>query len=98
VEPLLFEWDESKRVENLAKHGIDFNAAVDFGWKAATLYLDRRRNYGEERLVAYGPIDGRLCVLVYARRGARRRVISLRKANRREQAKYAAAVLAGRVE
>lgn len=95
MEPVLYEWDETKKAENLAKHGIDFNVAMRFNWNAAVVYRDDRRAYGEERLVAYGPIDGRLYVLVYARRTVNRRIISLRKANRREQAKYATAVLAG---
>jgi uncharacterized DUF497 family protein len=95
METLLHEWDEAKRVANLAKHGVDFSAVARFDWKVAVLYADRRHAYEEVRLVAYGPIDGRLYALVYVRRIASRRIISLRRANRREQARYAAAVLAG---
>lgn len=95
---LQFEWDEAKRVENLEKHGIDFTEAARFGWDVAVAAPDTRHDYREARIVAQGPIDGRLYVLVYTRRNALRRIISLRKANRREQAKYIAAVLAGLAE
>ena len=56
----------------------------------AVVVIDKRRFYGEERRMAYGPVDGRLYALVYTLRGDRRRIISFRKANRREQATYAA--------
>ena len=90
-----YEWDEAKRIENLDKHGIDFTDAARFDWDLAVATPDLRHDYREARIVASGPIDGRLYVLVYTRRNALRRIISLRKANRREQAKYIAAVLAG---
>ena len=56
--------------------------------------LDNRRSYREVRIMAFAPIDGRLHVAVYTNRGDRRRIISRRKSNRREQATYAAAVRA----
>jgi uncharacterized DUF497 family protein len=49
---------------------------------------DRRHEYGERRWLAYAPIDGRLHVLCYSRRGSVLRVIGLRKANERERRKY----------
>ena len=92
--PARYEWDEAKRVENLANHGIDFGAAPGFDWGLAIIRPDDRFAYGEERLIAHGPVDGRLYVLVYTLRGDATRLISFRKANRREQAAYAAAILA----
>ena len=86
-----YEWDEAKRERNLAKHGIDFTAAERFDWVGALDYSDRRRNYGEGRRLAYGLVDGRLHALAYVPRGDACRIISFRKANRREQAAYAAA-------
>jgi uncharacterized DUF497 family protein len=88
--PVRYEWDESKRVENLGKHGVDFMAAHQFDWDTAAVFEDRRRNYGEPRLLAYGMVAGRLHVLVYTRRKDVRRIVSFRKANRREQAAHAA--------
>jgi uncharacterized DUF497 family protein len=94
MDPTRFEWDDAKRDENLAKHGIDFEAIRRFDWTVSVAVADDRRSYGELRIAAFGPIDGRLHVAVYTKRGDARRIISLRKANRREQATYAAAVLA----
>ena len=51
----------------------------------AEINLDVRKNYGEVRLQARGLIDGRLYVIAFTRRGENLRLISLRKANKREQ-------------
>ena len=85
----LFEWDEAKRQANVTKHGVDFSAMVAFDWDTALVNADAGR--GEPRWVAMGYIGSRLHVVVYAQRGTRRRVISLRKANSREVHKYAKA-------
>jgi hypothetical protein len=50
---------------------------------------DDRRGYGEARFISIGFLDGRMIVLVWTQRGRRRRIISMRKANEREQAVYA---------
>jgi uncharacterized DUF497 family protein len=92
--PVRYEWDEAKRVENLEKHGIDFEAVRRFDWIMSVSGADRRHRYGEERIVAFAPIDGRVHAVVYTIRGDTRRIISLRKANRREQAAYAIAISA----
>ena len=83
-----YEWDESKRVANLAKHGVDFAALIDFDWNRVIEFDDIRADYGERRIVAFGMIEGRLYALVYTPRGDKLRVISLRKANRREVGRY----------
>jgi uncharacterized protein len=90
MEPVRYEWDEAKRLRNLETHGVDLAAASGFSWGKAIIVRDERRPYGERRFVAYGPIGGRLHALVYTPRNMVRRLISLRKANRREQAAYAA--------
>jgi uncharacterized DUF497 family protein len=87
---LRYEWDGAKRGENLEKHGIDFMAVAGFDWSLAIVVPDRRYDYGENRLVAYGPLHGRLHALVFTQRTGVRRIISFRKANRREQATYTA--------
>jgi uncharacterized DUF497 family protein len=92
-----YDWDEAKRIENLDKHGIDFLAVSEFDWSEAIIVADDRRDYGETRLRAYALLHGRLCAIVYTRRTDARRIISFRKANRREQAAYFARV-AGRRE
>ena len=49
---------------------------------------DDRADYGEPRFIVIGRLDGRMVVTVWTPRGAARRIISLRKANDREQALY----------
>jgi len=84
----MYEWDEAQRRTNLAKHGVDFAEIVRFHWGSATIKVDPRRDYGEERLSATGLIHGRLYVCVFTLRRERIRVISLRKANRRDITKW----------
>ena len=84
-----FEWDETKRRINIRKHGVDFVLVEGFDMETAVQVPDLR--YNEPRVRAYGYIGNRMHVLVYVRREANVRVISLRKANRREEVRYAAA-------
>jgi len=49
---------------------------------------DDRLDYGEPRFITIGRLDGRMVVLVWTPRGEHRRIISMRKANEREQAAY----------
>jgi uncharacterized DUF497 family protein len=79
-----YDWDDDKAQANLAKHGVPFAAVAGFDWQTAIEAEDTRYDYGETRFQALGKIAGRYHVLVYAWRGTRIRVISLRKANRRE--------------
>lgn len=79
-----YEWDAAKAAQNMAKHGVPFDAVTGFDWRTAIEAEDTRYDYGETRFQALGKIAGRYHVLVYAWRGGRIRVISLRKANRRE--------------
>ena len=82
-----FEWDREKRLTNLSKHGLDFAEVERFDWDRAHITPHLRSN--ERRFVALGYVDNRLHVLVYVHRGANRRIISFRKANRREERRYA---------
>ena len=55
----------------------------------ATLTVqDDRRDYGEDRFITIGFLDGAMVVLVWTSRGAAYRIISMRKANERERALY----------
>ncbi len=49
---------------------------------------DKRRDYGEERIICTGEISSRIFVVVYTRRGGRRRIISARDANAKEKQLY----------
>ena len=83
-----YEWDFDKAVETFKKRGIDFYSVYGFDWEQVLEFEDTRRDYGEVRMVAFGPIDDRLYCLVYTMRDDICRVISLRKANSREVAVY----------
>jgi len=77
-------FDPAKEVINLAKHGVSLAEAERLDWSMALVSQDDRQDYGELRQVAWAPMDGRLCVVVFSDRPEGRRVISLRKANLRE--------------
>jgi uncharacterized DUF497 family protein len=79
-----FEWDRTKAETNLAKHGISFDTVRFFAFATALVVEDDRKDYGEVRMVALGFIGARLHHLVYTERGDIIRVISLRKASRKE--------------
>lgn len=81
-----YEWDEAKRAGNVAAHGVDFTAADQFVW-AEAVTVDQTIS-GERRHLSVGPIDARLFVMVWTSRGANVRIISLRKANKRERHAY----------
>jgi len=83
-----YEWDEKKRLANFVRHEIDFADAVNFEWDTAIEARDDRFDYGEERWVAVGFISDRLYVMVYTFRPPNIRIISLRKANKRETLFY----------
>lgn len=79
-----YEWDEGKRHQNLAKHGVDFDVIVALVWTSALVIEDRRMDYGEVRLRVLGLIGDRVHAVVVTPRTDALRVISLRKANARE--------------
>ncbi len=81
-----YDWDEAKRLSNIEKHGVDFVSAEDFEWDAAFIRASQSSN--EPRLVALGPIGDRLHLLVYSIETRTVRIISLRKANKREVSLY----------
>lgn len=97
LDPLLFcpytyslsiEFDADKDLANRFKHGVSLAAVEAFDLDAALVALDTRHDYREARTIALGPIGERLYVMVYTMRGDVMRVISLRKANRREVLSY----------
>jgi uncharacterized protein len=83
-----FEWDEEKDAQNRAKHGIGLGEAMRMDWVVGTTVVDERLDYGEERLRRYAFWNGRLFMCAFTMREAKVRVISFRKANRREVRRY----------
>ena len=82
------EFDAAKRDQTLRERGLDMAPADEIFAGATLTAADDRRDYGEDRFITIGLLDARMVVVVWtARRGARR-IISLRKANDREQALY----------
>ena len=86
---MLLEFDEAKSARNVKERGIGFERFADIDFDAAVTMEDRRRSYGEQRLRVLAHIDGRLHAAVITQRGERIRVISLRRANKREERTYA---------
>ena len=86
-------FDPAKDAANLAKHGFSLVDAVGFEWHTAVVWPDKRRDYGEFRMVALGYIGLRIMSIVFVDRPpeqpTERRIISLRKANTREVKRYA---------
>ena len=84
----MFEWDDDKAAANLARHKVAIERVKEFDWSTALIVVDDREDYGELRMKALGLIGERLHVVVFTERGDTIRVISLRKANRREAKAY----------
>ena len=83
-------FDPRKNERNIAERGLSFELVEEFEWDRALVVEDVRRDYGERRFQALGMITGRLYALVFTPRAGRVHVISLRKANRRENRLYEA--------
>jgi uncharacterized DUF497 family protein len=87
----LIEFDVMKDAENRSKHGPPLQAAQFLFDGPFIEEVDRRKDYGEARFIAVGPVaqlGNRIYVAVFTWRGAVRRIISFRKANDREVRKY----------
>ncbi len=84
-----FQWDEAKAAKNYAKHGVTFESARHvFKDPFALEQIDDRENYGEDRFVIIGMVNGRLLVVVYTLRDEIIRILSARGAEPFEQRKY----------
>lgn len=84
-------FDPAKDAANRAKHGVSLTLATDLEWDSAVTWPDLRRVYGEPRQCGLGYIGDRLFAVVFVDRNDARRIISLRKANQREEKIYAQA-------
>ena len=84
--PIVYDAEKNKR--NVEKHGIALADALDLKWETLHATRDDRFAYGEERFIGYGMLKQRLHAIVYTQRGGKIRVISLRKANKRERKYY----------
>jgi len=84
-----FEWDEAKSDACFAQRGFDFAyAARAFFDPNRLIQADTRHSYGEARYLLKGKIEQRLFVVVYTPRQGFVRIISARKASKRELKHY----------
>ena len=83
-----FEWDKNKCKANIKKYGFDFADAKDFFINKPIIFCDNRRDYGEKRYIAMGPLVNRIVIGVFTTRKGVIRMISMRKANDRERRYY----------
>jgi uncharacterized protein len=86
--PLPVEFDPAKNARNLRMRGISLAGAETLLQGFVVGWEDKRRDYGETRMIAIGEIEGREFVCVYTRRGDAIRAISLRPAKRKERDVY----------
>jgi len=86
----IFEWDAKKAESNVRKHGITFDeASTVFGDPLALLMPDPDHSLSEERHIVLGMSSRRrLLVVTFAERPPRTRLISARRATRRERRRY----------
>ena len=82
------EFDPAKDESNQAKHGVSLALAAELDWEAALVWFDIRFEYDELRMIALAPKSSILYYVAFVDRGEVRRVISLRRANRREVKHY----------
>ncbi len=85
---MLIEFDPAKDKLNVAKHGVSLALAEKLDWDAALVWRDDRFGYGEVRMLALAPETNTLYYVAFVDRGEVRRIISLRRAERREVKRY----------
>jgi uncharacterized protein len=82
------EFDPTKDASNQLKHGVSLVMAAELDWDAAWVWVDERVDYNEMRMIALAPKTEILYCVAFVDRGDVRRIISLRRANRREVKHY----------
>jgi uncharacterized DUF497 family protein len=84
-----FEWDDNKARSNLAKHKIDFSDAIRIFLDPFRLEaIDDRQDYQETRFQVIGQVSGVTLLVIYTQRREKFRLISARRAGRKERKSY----------
>jgi uncharacterized DUF497 family protein len=83
-----YEWDEAKSETTRRERGLPFEVAVLLFDRPVLVTVDDRFDYGETRLRAVGEVEGVILPCVFTETHEVRRIISLRRANRRERDGY----------
>jgi uncharacterized DUF497 family protein len=81
-------FDPKKNAENIRLRGLSFDRVANFDFETATYRIDNRQDYGKMRIHSLGYLDNRIHALVFTRVEKGIRVISFRKANKREVKQY----------
>jgi uncharacterized DUF497 family protein len=82
------EFDPAKDASNKAKHGVSLALAAELDWDAALVWVDDRFEYREMRMIALAPKTETLYYVAFVESGTAHRIISLRRATRREVKHY----------
>ncbi len=84
-----FEWDEQKRKTNIRKHGFDFRDAWKVFNSPMLVAPDDRQDYGEDRWIGIGMLEGRIVVIIFTEQNDDTiRIISIMKALTHERIRY----------
>ena len=86
----MYEWDDDKNKLNVEKHGIDFNLAIEVFSDPCAVVQFNREIQGEIRDQIIGQIEDEVVILfvIFTHREHKIRLISARKANKKERALY----------
>ena len=84
-----FEWDEAKNQANIRKHGVGCETAKRIFDGPVFSWMDDREEYGEDRYISIGMVDGlAVLVVIHTDRKNRVRLISARPASKKERQRY----------
>lgn len=83
-----FEWDEIKNSKNIEKHSLDFIDVVSAFKYPIIKKENTKKDYGEKRWIAIGQLKNFCIVIIYTIRDKKIRLISARKANKKEREIY----------
>jgi hypothetical protein len=81
-------YDPRKDAENLRRHGVSLQLAAELEWDSALVWIDSRFEYEELRMIALAPESNIVYYVAFVDRPDERRIISLRRATRREVKHY----------
>ncbi len=82
------EFDHAKSERNIKMRNLPFDRAAEFDWETAIYHEDERRDYPESRIIALGFLGARLYLICFTPMKDGVRIISFRKANKREVQHY----------
>ncbi len=86
---VVISYDPEKRERTMQERGLDLARAIELFAGHHYSAEDLRKDYDEQRWISVGLLDDRMVVVVWTSRGtSERRIISMRKANEREKARY----------